>query len=102
MNAHEGKAGMVLFEVKLCDPCLSTLCVPWCKKALYKYSSFPSFPYQEKTFLPSTGFRVVDVRVQMVVFVVSVKPEVVVCQPEVVLQDRKWLPLAQIQPLKSH
>jgi len=28
-------------HVKLCDPCLSALCVPWCKKALYKYSSFP-------------------------------------------------------------
>jgi len=33
----EGKAGMVLFQVKLCDPCLGA----WCKKALYKYSSFP-------------------------------------------------------------
>jgi len=33
-------------QVKLCDPCLSALYVPWCKKALYKYSSFPflSFP----------------------------------------------------------
>jgi len=30
-------------QVKLCDPCLSALCVPWCKKALYKYSSFPFF-----------------------------------------------------------
>jgi len=38
---HEGKAGLVLFAGKLCDPCLSALCVPWCKKALYKYSSFP-------------------------------------------------------------
>ena len=28
-------------QVKLCDPCLSALCVPWCKKALYKCSSFP-------------------------------------------------------------
>jgi len=28
-------------QVKPCDPCLSALCVPWCKKALYKYSSFP-------------------------------------------------------------
>jgi len=28
-------------QVKLCDPCMSALCVPWCKKALYKYSSFP-------------------------------------------------------------
>jgi len=40
---HEGKAGMVLFAGKTGDPCLSALCVPWCKKALYKYSSFPSF-----------------------------------------------------------
>ena len=34
-------------RVKLCDPCLSALYVPWCKKALYKYSSFPflSFPF---------------------------------------------------------
>ena len=28
-------------QVKLCDPCLSALCAPWCKMALYKYSSFP-------------------------------------------------------------
>ena len=28
-------------QVKLCDPCLSALCVPWCKKGQYKYSSFP-------------------------------------------------------------
>jgi len=36
---------MVLFAgIKLCDPCLSALCVPWCQKALYKYSSFP-FPF---------------------------------------------------------
>ena len=44
---HEGKAGMMLFAgtVKLCDPCLSALCVPWCKKAIYKYSSFPSFTF---------------------------------------------------------
>jgi len=38
---HEGKAGMVLLQVKLCDPCLSALYVSWCEKALYKYSSFP-------------------------------------------------------------
>jgi len=31
-------------QVKLCDPRLSALSVPWCKKALYKYSSFP-FPF---------------------------------------------------------
>ena len=28
-------------QVKLCDPRMSALCVPWCKKALYKHSSFP-------------------------------------------------------------
>jgi len=28
-------------QAQLCGPCLSALCVPWCKKALYKYSSFP-------------------------------------------------------------
>ena len=28
-------------QVKLCDPRLSALYVPWCEKALYKYSSFP-------------------------------------------------------------
>ena len=28
-------------QVKLYDPCLSTLDVPWCEKVLYKYSSFP-------------------------------------------------------------
>jgi len=30
-------------QVKLCAPCLSAsaLYVPWCEKALYKYSSFP-------------------------------------------------------------
>jgi len=38
---HEGKAGMVLFAGKTVDPCLSALYVPWCEKALYKYSSFP-------------------------------------------------------------
>jgi len=30
---HEGKAWCCL-QVKLCDPCLSALCVLWCKKAL--------------------------------------------------------------------
>jgi len=32
-------------QVKLCDPRLSALSVPWCKKALYKYSSFPFLFY---------------------------------------------------------
>jgi len=35
-------------QVKLCDPRLSALSVPWCKKALYKYSSFP-FPFLLRT-----------------------------------------------------
>jgi len=37
------------------------------------------------TFLPYRGFRIVDLRVQTAVFVVSVKPEVFVSRPEVVL-----------------
>jgi len=40
------------------------------------------------TFLPSNGSRIVDLRVQTAVFAVSVKPEVVVCRPEVVLLPR--------------
>jgi len=42
-------------QVKLCDPCLSALCVPRCKKELYKYSSFP-FLYgsQELNLQPVT------------------------------------------------
>ena len=46
-------------QVKLCDPCLSALYVPWCEKALYKYSSFPflSFtPPPEKEHSPSQNF----------------------------------------------
>jgi len=34
-------------QVKLCDPRLSALSVPWCKKALYKYSSFPFLSFNE-------------------------------------------------------
>ena len=41
-----------------------------------------------RTFLSSRGFRIVDLRVQTAVFAVSVKPEVVVCRPEVVLRPR--------------
>jgi len=29
---HEGKAAWCCLQVKLCDPCLSALCAPWCKK----------------------------------------------------------------------
>jgi len=52
------------------------------------------------TFLPSPNFWIVDLHDQMAVFAVSIKPEVVVSPPEVVLRDRKWLP-AQIQRLRS-
>jgi len=52
------------------------------------------------TSLPSRGFLIVDLRVQAAVFAVSVKPEVVVSRPEVVLRVRKWLPRAQIQRLR--
>jgi len=48
VNAHEGKAGMVLLAGKLCDPYLSAVCVHWCKKALYKIL-FLSFPFLSLT-----------------------------------------------------
>ena len=48
VNAHEGKAGMVLLAGKLCDPYLSAVCVHWCKKALYKIL-FLSFPFLTMT-----------------------------------------------------
>ena len=41
MNATKEMQAWCCLQVKLCDPCLSALCVPWCKRALYKYSSFP-------------------------------------------------------------
>ena len=44
MNATKERQAWCCLQVKLCDPCLSALCVPGCKKALYKYSSFP-FPF---------------------------------------------------------
>jgi len=40
VNATKERQAWCCLQVKLCDPCLSALCVPWCKKALYKYSSF--------------------------------------------------------------
>ena len=52
MNAHEGKAGVVLFAGKLCDQRLSALSVVATTKALYKYTSFLSFPF------PSSGLFV--------------------------------------------
>jgi len=48
-------------QVKLCDPRLSALSVPWCKKALYKYSSFPFFLYQvASTQDPSSRLATID------------------------------------------
>ena len=48
----------------MCDPCLSTLCVPWCKKELYKYSFFPFlFPFlsnQNVLVSISKGIRAVE------------------------------------------
>ena len=41
MNATKERQAWCCLQVKLYDPCLSALCVPWCKKAQYKYSSFP-------------------------------------------------------------
>jgi len=37
-------------QIKLCDPCLSALCVPWCEKALYKYPSFPFLSFRHRPF----------------------------------------------------
>ena len=46
------------------------------------------------TFLLSRCFRIADLPVQTTVFAVSVKSEMVVSRPEVVLRDRKWIPPA--------
>jgi len=35
-------------QVKLCDPCLSALYVPWCEKALCRYSSFPFLSHRSR------------------------------------------------------
>jgi len=52
VNATKERQAWCCLQVKLqCDPCLSALCVHWCKKALYKYSSFPSFPFTETVVL---------------------------------------------------
>ena len=40
-NTMSRRQARCCLQVKLCDSCLSALYVPWCKKALYKYSSFP-------------------------------------------------------------
>jgi len=44
VNGHEGKAGVVFLQVKLCDPRLSALSVVATINALYKYTSF-LFPF---------------------------------------------------------
>jgi len=44
VNATKERQAWCCLQVKLCDPCLSALYVPWCEKALYKYSFFP-FPF---------------------------------------------------------
>jgi len=36
-------------QLKLCDPCLSALYVPWCEKAPYKYLSFPFSPVSRRS-----------------------------------------------------
>jgi len=41
VNATKERQAWCCLQVKLCDPCLSALDVPWCEKALYKCSSFP-------------------------------------------------------------
>ena len=46
-NATKERQAWCCLQVKLCDPCLSALCVPWCKKALYKYSSFPFLSFTD-------------------------------------------------------
>ena len=52
MNATKERQAWCCLQVKLCDPCLSALCVPWCEKALYKYSSFPFLYSQYSLCLP--------------------------------------------------
>jgi len=41
-SRRKGRHGVICRQN--CDPFLSALCVPWCKKALCKYYSFP-FPF---------------------------------------------------------
>ena len=54
-------------------------------------SEYSTSQVTESTLLPSRGFWIVDLQVQTAVLAVSVKPEVVVSRPEVVLTDRKSL-----------
>jgi len=48
VNATKERQAWCCLQVKLCDPCLSTLCVSWCKKALYKYSSFLFLSFKDE------------------------------------------------------
>ena len=60
-------------QVKLCDPCLSALCVPWCKKVLYKYLSY-SFPFlYYRHPRPHAAFYTEPVVANCVVFVRSAR-----------------------------
>jgi len=49
VNATKERQAWCCLQVKLCDPRLSALSVPWCKKVLYKYSSFP-FPFLQSGY----------------------------------------------------
>jgi len=51
-------------------------------------SEYSTSQVTDRTFLPLTGIRIVDQWVQTAVFAVSVKPDVVVSGPEVVLRPR--------------
>jgi len=57
VNAHEGKAGVVLLAGKLCDPRLSALSVVATIKALYKYTSFLSFFSMERSIRPAVSCK---------------------------------------------
>jgi len=52
VNAHEGKAGMMLFAGKTVWSMPERfVCTTLAKKALYKYSSFPFFPKRRQSLL---------------------------------------------------
>ena len=55
MNATKERQAWCCLQVKLCDPCLSALYVPWYEKALYKYSSFPFLSLQSTRTVKSIG-----------------------------------------------
>ena len=43
MNATKERQAWCCLQVKLCDPCLSALCVPWCKTRYINTLPFLSF-----------------------------------------------------------